>query len=171
MTTTCHLCASEDDFARASLFLLAHKRDLHPAYTTLEMVTLIYSYATKGRIVSAMDDNRCVVGVSAYYIGTPERDFMDRDVALLDVAIADPAYRGARLFLQGLVYMVQSIIEKEPEVQELRLAALADNDYLCRLYAKFAKPGYEREGSHGKEIVFCVKINTLKGTLNKWAKV
>lgn len=171
MTTKCRLCVSDDDFAQASLFLLARKRDLHPAYTSLEMVTLIYSYATQGRMISATDANSRVVGVSAYYLGTPERDFQDREVALLDMAIADPAYRGSRLFLQGLIFMVRSIVETNPEVRELRLAALAENDYLCRLYAKFAQPGYEREGSHGKETVFCEKMNRIKGTLNKWVKV
>lgn len=171
MKTHCQRCVSDDDFAKASLFMLAHKRDLHPSYTTLEMVTLIYSYATQGHLLCITDTDNRVIGVAAYYYGTPEQEFRDKDVALVDMAIADKAYRGSRLFIQGLQYLVSTIIEEHPEVQELRLAALAENDYLCRLYSKFTSARSVREGTHGKEIVFCEKINTLRGTLKKFTRV
>ncbi len=171
MTMHCQKCVSDDDFAKASLFLLAHKRDLHLSFTTLEMVTLIYSYITQGHLVVVKNDDKRVVGAGAYYYGTPEQEFQDKAVAWLDVAIADKAYRGSRIFLQGLLFMVNKIIEEHPEVQEIRLAALAENDYLCRLYSKFTSASSVREGTHGKEIVFCEKINILRGTLNKFFKV
>ncbi|TDF97060.1 GNAT family N-acetyltransferase [Paenibacillus piri] len=172
MTTHCRSCVSDDDFAKASLFLLAHKRDLHPSYTTLEMVTLIYSYVTQGRLICCIaDDDQRIAGVAAYYQGTPEQEFKDRDVASLDAAIMAKAYRGSRLFVQGLQYMLNTIIENHPEVRELKLAALAENDYLCRLYSKFAPPQSVREGTHGKEIVFCEKINTVRDTLKKFTRV
>lgn len=168
MAISHHLCRTDDDLAQASLFLLSHKRDLHPAYTTLEMVALLYSYATQGQLVYVTNEEQRVVGAAAYYYGTPEQGYQDKDVALIDVAIADQAYRGTRMFLQGLRFLVASIAEGGPQVREVRLSALADNDYLCRLYAKFTSHRYERQGTHGKEFVFCVKIHTLKGFLSKF---
>ncbi|WP_166246598.1 hypothetical protein [Paenibacillus turpanensis] len=171
MATYHHLCVTDDDLAKASLFLLSHKRDLHPSYTTLEMVTLIYSYSTQGRLVNVTNDEHRVVGVAAYYHGTPEQEFQDKDIALIDVAIADKTYRGTNLFIRGLKFLVKSIIEGDPQVREIRLAALAENDYLCRLYAKFTKERYERMGTHGKEFVFCVKVNELKGFLTRFSQL
>jgi hypothetical protein len=171
MTLSYLKCVSDDDFAKASLFMLAHKRDLHASYSTLEMVTLIYSYVTQGNLICAKDADNRVIGILAYYFGTPEQEFQDKDIALVDMAIADRGYRGSRLFVQGLQYMVNEIIEVHPEVQELRLAALAENDYLRRLYAKFTSTRFERDGTHGKEVVFCEKINNLRVTLTKFTRI
>ncbi|KRE72956.1 hypothetical protein [Paenibacillus sp. Soil750] len=171
MTLSYQRCVSDDDFAKASLFMLAHKRDLHASYSTLEMVTLIYSYVTQGNLICARDADNRVVGIVAYYYGTPEQEFQDKEVALIDIAIADRGYRGSRLFVQGLQYLVNEIIEVHPEIQELRLAALAENDYLRRLYAKFTSTRFEREGTHGKEVVFCEKINKIRDILKKFTRI
>jgi len=171
MTLYCQMCESEDDFAQAGLFLLAHKRDLHPSFTTLEMVTLLYSYDTNGRLLFAADDSNRVVGIAAYYYGTPDREFQNKDVAWVDVVIFDKAYRGSRLFLQGLLYLVDRIVERHPEVQEVHLAALEDNAYLRRLYSKFATAGGVREGTHDREITFYVNINTIRTILEKFSRL
>ncbi len=171
MTLNCQMCESEDDFAQAGLFLLAHKRDLHPSFTTLEMVTLIYSYVTNGRLVSVRNEENRIVGIGAYYYGTPDREFQDKEVALVDVAIADKAYRGSRVFVQGLLYLVNRVIEGHPEVREIRLAAQEDNAYLRRLYSKFAKAGGVREGTHGREVVFHAEISNLRTILGKFSRL
>jgi hypothetical protein len=171
MTTFCKACVSDDDFAKVSLFILNHKRDLHPSFSTTDMVTLIYSYVTQGRMIYTADADDRVIGAAAYYIGTPEQEFQDKEVALVDMAISDRAYRGSRLFIKGLRYMVGRILEEQQEVQEFRLAALAENDYLCKLYSKFTSTRYTREGAQGKEIVFCEKIYKLRTMLNKFQKV
>lgn len=171
MSAIFHTCLTDEDFAQASLFVLAHKRDLHPSYSTMEVITLLYSYLTQGNMITVKDAEERIIGVGAYYYGTPDQEFKDRDVALLDMAIIDSVHRRTRLFVQGLQYMVNSIIEGHPEVQEIRLAAMSENEYLCRLYGKFAKACNIREGTHGEETVFCEKINTLRDTLMKFHKV
>lgn len=171
MTLNCQMCESEDDFAQAGLFLLAHKRDLHPSFSTVDMVALLYSYVTNGRLLFAADDSNRVAGIAAYYYGTPDREFQNKDVAWVDVVIFDKAYRGSRLFLQGLLYLVDRIVEGHPEVQEVHLAALEDNAYLRRLYSKFAEAGGVREGTHGREVVFYAEINNLRATLGKFSRL
>lgn len=171
MTMQCKRCITDDDFAKVCVFVLDHKHDLHRSFSTVDMVEVLYTYVTQGHLVYVEDADNRVIGASAYYHGTPERDFQDKDIAFLDMAVADKAYRGTRLFLTGLQYMVNEIAQEHPEVQEIRLAALADNAYLCRLYSKFTETRYSREGAALEQLVFCVKINKLQGFLNKYAKV
>ena len=171
MTIHCQRCESDDDYAKVSLFLLAHKHDLHPAISTLEMVSLIYSYVTQGHLVKVTDADNQVIGAAAYYFGTPDQEFLNQEVALLDVAIFDQARRGTRAFLQGLQYLVREIVDGNPAVKEIQLAAQADNHYLCRLYGKFARASFTREGSHGQEIVFSEKIVEIQLFLNRFNTV
>lgn len=171
MSTHFKHCVTDDDYAKVGLFFLQHKQDLHSAFTTLDMVSLLYSYLTDGHLFQALDADQRVIGASAYYHGTAEQEFQDKDIALIDIVIVDPAYRGTRLFLNGFRCMVNDIAVAHPEVEEIRIAALADNEYVCRLYAKLTESRYEREGNLGKEIVFCVKINRIKTILSSLSKV
>lgn len=171
MATYCGRCESDEDFAKASLFAIENKHELHSSYYTLDMVSLLCTYMTQGHMLYIADDEHRMIGLLGYYHGTPEKQFEDKDVVLADTAIMDRAYRGTRLFLKGLRYMVGQIIEKHPDVQVLRLVSLSDNAYLCGLYAKFAEPDYTREGPAGEETVFCVKIHQLKSILYRKYKV
>lgn len=171
MTIGYRRCASDEDFAKVSLFALANKRDMHLAFGTLDMVTLLCTYMTQGHLLYITDADNRVIGILAYYHGTPEEQFKDREVAFADMAIMDKAYRGTRLFLNGLHYMVEQMVEAHPEVQELRFMAFSENTYLCRLYSKFMTSNYTREGLLGEETVFCVKIHRLRTTLNEVYKV
>jgi hypothetical protein len=171
MTMHCKRCTTDEDFAKVCLFVLDNKHELHRSFYTMDMVEVLYTYVTQARLVFIEDADNRVIGASAYYHGTPERDFQDKDIAFLDMAVADKAYRGTRLFLVGLRYMVNEIAQEHPEVQEIRLAALAENAYLCKLYSKFTETSYPREETDVKQLVFCVKINKLKAFLKKYGKV
>ncbi|TNJ66871.1 hypothetical protein FE784_08350 [Paenibacillus hemerocallicola] len=171
MTMHCKRCTTDEDFAKVCLFVLDNKHELHRSFYTMDMVEVLYTYVTQAHMVFVEDADNRVIGASAYYHGTPERDFQDKDIAFLDMAIADKAYRGTRLFLVGLQYMVNQIAQEHTEVQEIRLAALADNAYLCRLYSKFTETSYSRAGTELEQLVFCVKINKLKAILRKYGRV
>ncbi|PYI51360.1 hypothetical protein [Paenibacillus flagellatus] len=172
MPTHFSRCTTDEDFARASLFVIERKRDLHPSFTTLDAVAFLYDYLTQGHLVQVVDtaDNR-IVAVSAYYHGSPERQFEDKDVAFIDLALADRSSRGTRVFVNGLRDLADHIAERHPDVDELRFAARADNAYIRNLYAKFSTESYTREGTVGEEVVFCVKINRLRSMLSRYAKV
>ncbi|GGE00290.1 hypothetical protein [Paenibacillus nasutitermitis] len=161
-------CDNDEEFGKVSLFILERKRDLHLSFMTLDIVSMLYTYLTQGHLFIVTDDDNEILGASAYYHGTPERDFMDKDVAFIDLAIMDKPRRGTRLFVSSLMSLVDTIIEKHPEVKELRFAALGENTYLCRLYAKFAAFSYMRDGNIGQEMVFSEGIFQIRDTLKKY---
>ena len=171
MAIQCKRCETDEDFAKISLFLLEHKHDLHPSFRTMDVVSLVYSYMTEGNIVYVVDETGKVVGVSAYYHGTHEQEFRDKEVAFMDIAVSDRAHRGTRLFIKGLSFMVSQIKENLPEVREIRLAALSENEYICKLYAKFARPAYKREGAIGEETIFSTRLEELEAMITRLDKV
>ncbi|MFD0676484.1 MULTISPECIES: hypothetical protein [unclassified Paenibacillus] len=173
MATHFKRCVSDEDLANFSIFFLDFKRDLHPAFSAIDVVSVLQLYLSRPQayLLQMTDDNNRVIGVSAYYHGTEEQDFKDKEVAFVDLAIFDRAYRGTLLFMKGFRYLVNLIVEDHPEVRELRLAALAENDYICKLYSKLTETNYTREGIAGEEKVFCVKINKLMTIFKKFNHV
>ncbi|MEK3883307.1 hypothetical protein [Paenibacillus sp. PL2-23] len=165
------LCETDNELAMAGVFFLKNRRDLHPSFMTMNVVELLYTYATQGKIVIVLDEAGLIVGLSAFYIGTPEENFQNQDTALIDLAIGDRSYRGSRMFVKGLQFVVQSIVEQNPQVKELRLVAYSSNAYLCRLYAKFMNKGGQREGQLGQETVFFTSIAQIKTILGKYSVV
>lgn len=159
-------CEQEAELARICLFILDHKRDLHPSYTTMDMVELLYSYATDGHFLYITDVSGTIIGATAYYQGTPELEFRDKNIAFVDIAIIAHNHRGTRLFVKGLYFLAAQVRKRHPEVEEIRLVALAENHYNCRLYAKFAELRYERDGVIGREKVFSVEIHSLLSSYN-----
>lgn len=167
----CTRCTSDEDFAKVSLFLLANKRSLHPSFSTMDAITMLYSYITDGHLIQVTNADGLVTAMCAYYLGTPEQDYADKEVAFIDVAIAHPEYRGSRLFLTGLKYTFQSILANHAEVREIRFAALSENKYVCKLYAKFATFSYRRDGAIGEEMVFRANIDEINAFLTKFYHV
>lgn len=171
MTIFCKSCESDDDYAKVSLFALKHKREMHPSFFTLDMVTLLITYMTQGHLQYTEDETGRVTGISAYYHGTPEEEFQNRHVALLDMAIIDRTHRGSRIFAKGLRHMVEQIADKHPEVEELHFKTLSENAYLRNMYSKIAAETETRDGEVGKETLFCVKLHQLRTTLSSRYKV
>jgi hypothetical protein len=164
-------CSTDDEFARVCLFAVENKRDMHPSFDTLDMVSTLCSYMTEGHMLYAANEHHQVVGMLGYYHGTPEADFKDKEIVFAEASIIDRAYRGTRLFARGLRFMAEQFIESHPEVQEIRLKALSENVYTSRLYSKFATSSYTQEGPIGEETVFCVKLDDLRSTLHRLYKV
>jgi len=164
-------CNSDEDYAKASLFVLENIRDIHPSFTTIDTVTLLYSYLTKGFLVCSVNENNDVVGAGGYYLGTPEENYQNKDVAFVDFAIYSREKRGTRAFVQGLSFLVGLIAEEHREVEHFRLAALSDNGYLCKLYGKFAKLLYTRTGELGEETVFGCRISEIQSILSAYHRI
>ncbi|MFC4597751.1 hypothetical protein [Cohnella hongkongensis] len=167
MTIRFGRCVEEEEFAKVSLYMIERRRDLHPSLCTIDMVTLLYGYMTEGQLHYGMDEEGRVVGVSGFYIEPPEEGVRDRGCVLIDVGIVDKERRGTRLFLKGMQHMIDHVSEHHPEVGVVRLCALSESSYLCRLYAKFARFEGTREGSVGQESVFSGELRQIRDILNR----
>lgn len=162
---------ADEELAKISLFMLKHKSDFNPAFTTLDMLEQLYTNMTQGYLHYAMTEEGRVVVAGAYYHGTPEKQFADRHVVFIDYVILDPAYRGTTLFLQSLQHIVGWVREAHPEATELRLKAMSDNLRVCRLYGKFVQPSYKEDTPYGEMTVFCEKINQIVAILKKFDRL
>lgn len=171
MTTVYRRCQTDEEYAKVSVFLLEHKRDLRPSYKTMDMVTLLYTYLTEGHLIQVLNKENDVIGASVYFLGTRQNEYKDKEVAFVDVAVVNKAYRGTRLFINGLLYLINTIMKEHPQVEELRFVTLPNNKYLCRLYAKFMTESYIDGKGADKEVVFCGKIKKIHTTLAKYNKV
>ena len=164
-------CETDDDFAKVSLFLLERKQDVNPSLTTAAMVESLCQYMTHGHLhYGAAEDGR-IAGAIAYYHGTPEREFADVEVAYIDVVVLDESRRGTKMFFRILKYLDGWIRQRHPEAVEARFSALADNRYLCGLYAKLTTTRELRESPHGEIAVFSGKITQIEDTLRKYDRV
>ncbi|WP_166238511.1 hypothetical protein [Paenibacillus turpanensis] len=171
MTTYIKRCTSDEALAKASLFAIENRHALHPSFGTLDIVSLLCSHITQGHLIYITDEDNRVLGMMTYYHGTPDKNFEDTEVAFVNFAIMARAYRGTRLFVKSLYYMVELITEAHPDVRELRLNALSENTYLCRLYSKFAHASHTQESALGEETVFCVRIHQIKSILMRLFRV
>ena len=167
MAVTFTRCVEDNDYAKVALFMVERRRDLHPSLCTIDMVTLMYGYMADGQLHYGMDEDGQVVGASGLYFEESEKDARARNTALLDICIVDKERRGSRVFARGLQYMINYLSEYHPEVEVVRLCALSDNSYLCKLYAKFARFEGTRKGSVGQESVFSEEIHQIRYILNR----
>ncbi|MFC4306921.1 hypothetical protein [Cohnella boryungensis] len=167
----CRRCDSDDDYAQASLFFLDRRRELHPSFTVVDVMSLVYSYITEGRLILVTDEEGTTVAISAYYRGTPALAYSDREtVAFIDNALVAPAYRGSRAFVRGFQSLLRLITADNPQIREIRFVALSDNAYLRALYSKFADYSHSEEGSIGMEDHYCVETDRLKAYLDRFAR-
>lgn len=172
MTIYCKRCATDDDYAKASLFMLQNKTELHPGLSTVDIITLLYYYMTAGSLIMVMDADEHMLAVGAYYMGTPEQEFVDKQrVVLVDNVIVARSYRSTRVFIRGFRYLLSQIIEDNQEVQEFRFVALSENTYLQKLYPKFASFIGSREGTIGTEDIYSVEIHKLRTFLDRFARI
>ena len=91
-------------------------------------------YEKGGFIAIYAGDVLC--GVSGYFIGEPQCDFVNTDVAFMYVAGILPKYRRTRLFVTGLAFALAEF--EKIGLRTFRLQAEAANPYTNRLYARFA---------------------------------
>ncbi|MCA9939374.1 MAG: hypothetical protein KC418_12065 [Anaerolineales bacterium] len=88
---------------------------------------------------------RQLCGMMGYFLGSPEQEYANKEVAFLYVGCILPSYRLTRMFHGGLLFALQQFATIG--VREIRLQAEAANPYTNRLYARFAQPL-----SHGKSL-------------------
>ncbi|WP_270171144.1 hypothetical protein [Paenibacillus sp. SYP-B4298] len=170
MNIECKRCETDQERAQVSLFLLKNRRDFHPSFTVQDIMDLIYSYMTEGHAIYIADDQGAVLGVCAYYIGTREQQFADRERAFLDMGLSHRSVRGTRAFVKGLIYLIDQLEEQHDGIQEVCFRTLTEKRDLTRMYAKFARLVGTMEGPLGEESCFAESLPELKANLDKFRR-
>jgi len=158
-------CTTDDDFAKTSIFYLEHRLDLRRDLDTIEAVTALHGYITNGHLVQITDDLRNIVGVVGYYYGTPEKEFEDKHIVLIEAAILARKNRKTAAFVRGFQQLVDTIRLEASDVRLFQFNVSADNHYLLKLYSKFAEP-ISTEGSFHR---YSVEIERLKEFLDRFS--
>lgn len=130
------VCKTDEHYEKYARFMIEHRRDLY--LNTKELIRILCDQLGEGRLFVALNDEDKVVGTGCYYIGTPDKNFEDKDIVLIDTTIMLKEYRASFLFLKGLKTVVNDILQTACTVKEVNILVREQDSYLQRLYGKFA---------------------------------
>lgn len=138
MAITMKTCKEESDYAQYMKFFLTNRHFIQPVYPVKFVVELMAVQVLHGHIIMGMDEQGQVVGATAYYFGTPDRDFVNRDQVYIEITLMNESFRGTTAFMQGFLYLVEEIERSGLPVREVLFFANSGSDYLRKLYSKFS---------------------------------
>ncbi|MBT2284222.1 hypothetical protein J7E78_11810 [Paenibacillus polymyxa] len=155
-------------------FLLAHYKKLNMPYNFPVTLSYISSpLLMGGGAILCFDDQDEIAGALGYIHGTGEHDYEDRHVIQLQIAFIKEEYRGSRLMVEALQFLLQHIDEQEEieSVQEMRFWAVKDR-INQRLFSKFAKRIGSTESEYGGSIdAYAIYLSELRAYLSYFHRV
>ncbi|MBP1930189.1 hypothetical protein [Ammoniphilus resinae] len=158
-------CTTDDDFAKTGIFFLEHRLDFRRDFNTIDAVTALHGYIVNGHLIQILDASGNLIGMSGYYYGTPEKEFEDRHIVLIDAVILALEKRKTTAFVRGFQQLVDRISQEASDTLFFQFNASVDNHYLQKLYSKFAEPIYTEDDIHR----FSVKIDHLTAFLERFS--
>lgn len=156
MPITIRTCQEDHEYEQYIRFFLKHRDQMTPPYPIAYAVQVLALQILKGHIIIGLDDNEEVMGSLAYYYGTPEQQFEDRQHVLIEVLLIKEEYRKTLAFMQGLIYLASEIEDSGLQVDQVLFYAHSESAYLKRLYSKFAKQVSKREAHLGEIDVYAI---------------
>lgn len=166
MTVSFRLCTADEDYAAYCQYFIQHRKQFHASYMLGDAIAHLIGYLQEARIVLVLNDMEQIVGAGHYMIIDEEQQFDESGTtAFIPTTILSPGYRQSRVFYTGLREFVRIILADASQVNKLRFEAQSDNDYLNRLYSKFASPIGEQEGPFGNMVIYSTDVEPLKAYL------
>lgn len=138
-------CVKDADYARFTRFYLQRSKDLDGEYLLHDALLNLVQTLPHFHIMLFDNDEGELIGFIQYQYD--ERDSA-AVVLTIEAAILAPAYRGSRVFFEGLRDFLRQITQEKPAVKRIQFYALSDNRYINRLYSKFATLSGNRQSSH-----------------------
>jgi hypothetical protein len=141
-------CETDSDYARFAKFYIAESYQFDRQLSLLETI---------GHLMTTLQDSRFMLyeneqGELAAYL--QYRYESDGETVFIESAILAEPYRSSWIFYRGFGDWVRKVENDNRGVRLVRFYVLANQTYLNRLYAKFAKYVGEREGGTGREVVY-----------------
>lgn len=126
----------------------------------VEHMSLILSYDEADELIAAL--NYWTVANAEDTAYAP-----DGSIVFISSALIAKQERSSRVFMHGFRDLINYIHEQNPEIHKVVFNARADNEYLNKLYSKFASFSNVVEGLHGPECQYSVDLLQLKTFLNR----
>lgn len=149
-------------------FLLAHYSELNLPYSFSTTLSYICSpLFMTGSAILCFDEEDEPAGAFGFIHGTGERNYEDQHVVQLQVAFIVKKYRGSRVFMEGLRFLVQHLDEHVDEVvpvQEIRFWA-PHEVRMHRLFSKFAEQVSSKTLEAGTLNAYVVRLAELRAYL------
>lgn len=158
-------CESDEDYARFTLHFIRNRTEFSSRFLLMDALEYVmHSFQQSHTLLLEGEDGKLCGWVQYRYIEEEEENAPPGsrgDIAFVESVAINPEHRRSRAFFKGFRDLVGRIACENGRVKAVHFHALADNAYLNRLYAKFARPIGEREGYGGTENVYAADINRL----------
>ncbi|MFE5321151.1 GNAT family N-acetyltransferase [Paenibacillus sp. NPDC056579] len=161
-------CEGDEDLARFTLYFIRNRNDFSNDFTVHDTLLHVLEEVRDSHIIMIEDDRHHMIGWGHYcYVDENNEKRPDGEIAFVYSVILQEAYRSSRIFWQGFRHMANQIAAENTHVRHFRFHARQDNQYLNRMYSKFARIIGSREGVHGTENVYSTEISELYRYLNR----
>lgn len=161
-------CQNDDEYEQFVRFFLEHRGEfLHP-YSVKDAIFFIERSIRKEEILLACNERNEAIGFLSYSLGSPDNGYEDRHVAYISFLLIRQDYRKSTLFLHGLERVIESVGQKG--VNEVRFKASVDNDYLRRLYGKFAAVVSQKKNDNYDEDIYSIPYSDFVRFVTRFAR-
>ncbi|RJE86190.1 hypothetical protein D3P07_19115 [Paenibacillus sp. 1011MAR3C5] len=162
------VCATEVYQTKYLDFMLRHYENLNMPYPFIVTFGFIASPVLLGReAILCLDEENEIVGALGYIHGTGEKQYEDEHVVQIQAVYLGMAYRGTRLFLQGLQFLLHHLKHQPVSVTEL-VFWTGQEPYINRLAAKFAGLESVTESEFGRLSAYRAPVPDLEAYLQKF---
>lgn len=158
LNITLKKCSEDLEYEQFIRFFLKYRNQMTPAYPLSYAIQVLAEQVQNGHIIIGLDESGEVMGSLAYYYGTPDQDYVDKQNILIEVLLIKEEFQRSTAFIQGFDFFVQEIESSGGSIEHVLFYAHKESAYLRRLYSKFAKKVSEREAHLGIVDVYAVSF-------------
>lgn len=167
MFITLKRCIDDQEYGQFIRFFLKYREQMTPPYPLSYAIQVLAQQVQNGHIIIGLDENEEVMGSLAYYYGTPEQNFEDKQNVHIEVLLIKEEFQRSTAFINGFDYFIQEIENSGCNVEQVLFYAFKESAYLRRLYSKFAKKVSEREAHLGILDVYAVSFKEFSEFTNR----
>ena len=141
-------CETDEQWYRISEFFVRHGNMMNPLLHPSSILLEILTYKENGGVLygEARGQIVCALG---YCIGTPDRQFDNPSDAFVGSVILLDQFRFGKLFYSGWKALIEELNAAEVPVTHMHFHALKENEYLNRMYGRFAQTTGEFRNEYG----------------------
>lgn len=159
-------CIQDEDYVQFTLFFMRNRHEFSNQFTVSDTLYHVLDTIQHSKVILIFNQSDQVVGWGHYQYASPGQEPDPQgEIVFINSVILLEEFRGSRAFFHGFRFLVNQIMEENRHVKQFQFYAQSENEYLNRLYAKFADVIGEREGLYGHENIYSVDILQLAAYL------